>query len=119
MTWTYRQQTGALLHDDAVVATGYSGAGPGKNNPADEAIPNVGPIPRGAYIIGTPKDSPHMGPEALPLTPDGHDALGRSGFFMHGDNEAHTASTGCIIMPRQVRDQVAASPDRALEVVAA
>jgi hypothetical protein len=43
--WTYAQKTGELQQDGKNVATGYSGAGPGKNNPEMENIRNVGPIP--------------------------------------------------------------------------
>lgn len=43
---------------------------------------------------------------------------GRSGFLIHGDSIAHTgqASHGCIILPRSVREQIAASGDDELEV---
>jgi hypothetical protein len=51
------------------------------------------------------------------LTPVGHDAFGRDGFLIHGDNLTHDASTGCIILPPEIRDMIAASEDRDLEVV--
>jgi hypothetical protein len=120
MPWTYSQSTGQLSQDGTLVAIGYSGFGPGKNNPADEAIRNVGPIPRGEYAIGAMQaTSAAHGPDIMPLTPVGHDALGRSGFLMHGDSIANpgTASEGCIIMPHNVRLQVANSGDSVLDVV--
>ncbi len=52
--WTYAQTTGELQRDDKLVATGYSGNGPGKNNPAMEDVPNVGPIPSGDWTIAGP-----------------------------------------------------------------
>ena len=116
--WTYHQGTGNLDHDGTPVATGYSGAGEGKNAPEFEATHNVGPIPRGGYTIGTPHDTTTHGPFVMALTPvEGNDCCGRSGFLMHGDNTSHTASHGCVIMPRPVREQVFASGDTALEVV--
>lgn len=122
MTWRYVQSSGDLSHNGVHVGTGYSGHGIGLNNHAQEATHGVGPIPVGAYHIGPPKSPPdHLGPLAMPLTPKpGNDAHGRSAFFMHGDNAAanHTASDGCIIMSRAVRQAVADSPDRDLEVIA-
>lgn len=120
MQWTYNQKTGALAGPDGrIVATGYSGFGPGKNNPAQEAVKSVGPIPRGLWAIGEPHDSDAVGPFALPLTPVGHDAHGRSAFLMHGDSKSRPgeASHGCIIMPPFARQAVDRSPVKSLEVV--
>ena len=118
MPWIYSQTTGDLTRDGQLIASGYSGAGAGRNNPAEQAVPNVGPIPQGRYRIGPAFEAPVQGPCTMPLTPDGHHALGRFGFLIHGDNAAHDASTGCIILPPEAREQIAASPDRELEVVA-
>ena len=122
MTWRYEQSTGQLSLDGAVIGVGYSGHGAGLDNPALEGDRGVGPIPCGTWTVGDPKDPPdHLGPFAMPLTPDeATDTLGRSGFFIHGDNPAmdHTASDGCIILGRVIRTQIAASADRQLEVVA-
>ena len=55
------------------------------------------------------------------LTPQsGTNTYGRDGFLIHGDNTAmnHTASHGCIILPRIVRAGIDASDDKVLEVVA-
>lgn len=118
--WTYHQESGRLLHDGAMVATGYSGAGAGKNNPAMQSAHNVGPIPIGKYTIGPPCDTDTHGPYVLRLTPNAsNDMCGRAGFLMHGDSVAHpgTASQGCIIQARSVREWVWNSGDRDLEVV--
>ena len=50
----------------------------------------------------------------------GHDANGRSAFLVHGDNSAgnHSASHGCIILNRIVRDRMRRSGDMGLEVTA-
>ena len=53
----------------------------------------------------------------MPLTPVGHDALGRSGFFIHGDSIKGGASHGCIVLPRPVRLFIANSGDQDLTVV--
>ena len=121
--WTYRQSTGQLI--DAlgeVIGSGYSGAfGPGKNNPAMQNVPDVGPIPQGLWIIGAPYTDPHKGPMVMTLTPDETtDTFARSGFLMHGDSidaPGH-ASEGCIIMPHDVRVAVSLSPDKLLNVTA-
>jgi hypothetical protein len=104
------------MQDGHFVATGYSGAGTGRNNPAEQAVPNIGPIPQGRYRIGPPFDAVKQGECTMRLTPVGHDALGRTGFLIHGDNLTHDASTGCVILPPEIRDRIAASQDHDLEV---
>jgi hypothetical protein len=122
LAWTYAQKTGELQQDGEHVATGYSGAADGKNNPEMQNVPNFGPIPRGDWTIsGPPIDTLDHGPYVLRLQPNGEtETHGRSGFLMHGDSKTHpgTASHGCIIVPRAVREQVWRSGDRDLEVVA-
>jgi hypothetical protein len=120
--WTYKQLTGEL-YDSTMkrIATGYSGAGDGKNNPAMQEVRNIGPLPKGIYSIGAPRDlqgGPH-GPFVLPLTPNPkNEMFGRAGFLIHGDNSTHTASEGCIILPLPIRMAISQSPDKALEVIA-
>jgi len=125
--WTYIQKTGELLHDGEHAADGYSGYNnpetgqEGKNNPDLENVPEIGPIPVGTYSIGTPHDTLTHGPFVLPLEPDsGNQMFGRSAFLIHGDSkvEPGTASRGCIIMARAIREQVAASGDTSLQVIA-
>jgi hypothetical protein len=86
-----------------------------------QTVPNTGPCPRGRYSIGQPEDSPHVGPYALPLTPEpGTNTFGRSAFMIHGDSIVHpgTASEGCIILLRDAREQIVASGDLELVVTA-
>jgi len=120
--WTYAQRSGELQQDGEHVATAYSGAGEGKNNPAMENVPNVGPIPRGNWaIVGPPVDTHDHGPYVLRLEPAAEtETHGRSGFLIHGDSKTRpgTASQGCIILPRAIREQVWQSGDRELEVIA-
>ncbi len=105
-----------------VVATGYSGHNGGINDPSQQSVPNVGPLPQGSYTIGPPHTPiDHLGPNALPLYPDpANEMFGRFGFFIHGDNAAanFTASDGCIIMPPTIRQSIVDSGDTALSVIA-
>ena len=121
MCWTYEQSTGKLISDSGeVVGIGYSGLGNGRNNPQAEAIHQVGPIPCGLYTVQPPRDTQTHGPFVLPLTPDpSNEMFGRDGFLMHGDSvrAPGTASLGCIIQSRDVREKVWQSGDRQLKVV--
>jgi Tlde1 domain len=120
--WTYAQQTGQLLRNGQCVGKGYSGRDEGRNNPELQADPGIGPIPQGDWtIVGPPKNTSRHGPYVLTLAPSADtNTFGRSGFLMHGDSiEAPgTASKGCIVMPRNVREQIWISGDTDLEVVA-
>lgn len=120
--WTYSQRTGELQQDGKHVATGYSGAGSGKNNPEKENVRNVGPIPRGEWtIVGPPVNTAEHGPYVLTLKPSADTpTFGRDGFLLHGDSKESPgcASHGCVIMPRSAREEVWKSGDRDLEVVA-
>ena len=117
--WTYSQGTGRLTDKNGkVVATGYSGKGQGKNNCDMQHVKNVGPIPRGLYTIEEPRRSEKVGPFAMDLTPYPKNEMhGRSAFLIHGDNRDGTASEGCIILPRKVRNLIWDSDDRILLVV--
>ncbi len=56
----------------------------------------------------------------LPLVPDASNNMqGRHSFQIHGDNRSmnQTASSGCIILPRKIREQIANSGDNRLVVV--
>jgi hypothetical protein len=118
--WRWDQSAGELTRDGAFISKGYSGAGRGVNNPVMQAATAIGPIPRGRWRMTEVKDSPNTGPFTIVLVPEaGTDTCGRSAFRIHGDNRLanKTASHGCIILPRPVRQRIWASGDRALEVV--
>jgi hypothetical protein len=119
--WTYEQNSGRLSKDGILLATGYSGAGDGKNNPAKQNLHNIGPIPQGLWeICGPPIDTPAHGPYVLRLEPAPDTVTyGRTGFLMHGDSIEHpgTASEGCIILDRVTRTRVYQSGDTKLEVI--
>jgi hypothetical protein len=120
VVWQYEQITGRILQDGERIAVGYSGAGECKNVPAAQDVHNAGPIPRGTYTIGAPVNTVTHGPYVLPLTPDAaNEMCGRAGFLIHGDSVVHpgTASEGCIILGRQVREAIWNSKDTTLEVI--
>lgn len=120
LAFTYEQKTGRFLGiDDKVMATGYSGHGAGINNPEMQNVRATGPIPRGDWHIGVAYKSASLGPVVMNLEPVGHGALGRTLFRIHGDNSKgdRSASHGCIILPRAVRERVAASGIARLTVV--
>ncbi len=123
--WLYVQSTGDLIAGDGeVIKGGYAGIGEGLNNPGMQFVKNVGPICCGRYTIEKPHDlegGPH-GPYVLALTPHPRNVMqGRDGFAMHGDKidpPPKSASNGCIIEPRPVRERVSQSGDPDLLVVA-
>jgi RHS repeat-associated protein len=132
LCWIYSQSTGQLTHVDAsgnvdyTANGGYSGYGAGLMNPAMQNVQSqqpgdsAGPIPQGEYSIGAPHYSPNTGPMTMNLDPiKGTNTFGRTLLRIHGDNNAHnhTASTGCIVEPPNVRKRIADSRDNCLKVV--
>lgn len=122
--WEYSQSTRRLTYVDnqtgakTPIGKGYSGNGVGLNNPNMQNVPFVGPIPRGTYDIGSATTT--RGPLTLPLNPrPGTDTFGRDAFRIHGDNSCgcQSASAGCIILRRGIREQINNSSDRELRVV--
>jgi hypothetical protein len=68
--------------------------------------------------IGAPTDHPPR--PSLPLDPSpGNDMHGRSGFYIHGDNNRgdNSASTGCIILGKAIRKRIGNSGDNTLHVI--
>lgn len=124
LTCAYVQATGSLTCTDdttgtqTVNETGYAGTGVGRNNPAQQNTPNVGPLPAGSYTMSRGRQGAHTGPQTIDLQPDpANDMQGRSDFRIHGDNAANDASQGCIVMPRAVRDVIDAAGGGTLTVV--
>lgn len=123
MAWTYEIPTGRMLDASGGLAcVGYSGAPDAKNDPAFCPVRDVGPIPAGSWIVGSPRDSAEHGPYCLPLTPAfGTETYGRDGFLIHGESLSHpgAASKGCVIVPHAVRQRIWESGDHDLVVTAA
>lgn len=128
LAWVYCQNTGRLYHKDddgnespGLGGVGYSGAPGHINNPSSQFLQNLGPIPAGVYSISGPRDSDNTGPHVLDLTPDmGTNTGNRSSFQIHGESNdgiPGNSSKGCVIQPRNIREQVSKSGDTTLEVV--
>jgi Protein of unknown function (DUF2778) len=114
--WTYSQLSGDLANPSGdYIGSGYSGRGAGLNNSLLQDDPDIGPIPQGTWLIGTFFDDPGgKGPIVCHLSPASTtQTFGRSGFMIHGDNKEsnHTASEGCIILARNLREAVAESKE--------
>ncbi len=127
LEWFYDQTTGRMVRkvyapftgwmpvDD--VGSGYAGTGDGRNNPATDDQPNVGPLPKGAYFMGEPHKSKKTGNYTLDLTPDPqNDMHHQDKFRIHGNNSDHDASTGCIVLPLPARQKIWNSKDHILIV---
>jgi hypothetical protein len=118
--WTYDQSSGQFSQDGKLLFTGYSGLWNGKNNPSMQAAKGIGPIPAGLWHIGGSYDSHKTGPATILLVPDEKtETFGRSEFRIHGDSISApgTASHGCIILPRFIRNKIIGSTDKLLTVV--
>lgn len=125
--WTYSQSSGRLTQDGVLVANGYAGGNlgqnpEGRNNPNLQFVHNIGPLPQGSYTIGPPREGTHLGPYALPLTPNPANQMHtRSGFYIHGDRAPtfppYSASEGCIVVSYPVRVQIWKSGDHKLDVI--
>jgi len=124
--WTFCNSTGGLRDpDDNFIESGYAGGFLGTrpeaiNNPAYQYTPNVGPLPVGLYTMGEAVEGTHLGPLAIPLTPDSaNDMRGRGHFYIHADTIGHPrcASEGCIVMSHATRVLLSQSDDRQIQVI--
>lgn len=124
--WTWDQSAGELRRDGAFVGKGYAGNGRGKNNPSLQGVRGVGPLPRGKWKLTGVYNSKNTGPytvtlHAVDAVPgdDTHQPTGRGAFRIHGDSIKNpgTASRGCIVLPRVLRERMWKSGDHDLEVV--
>jgi hypothetical protein len=123
--WTFDSSTGWLTDPSSTqIEKGYAGGNLGKNpegicNKAYQYTEDIGPLPVGYYTFGAAVEGTHLGPLAIPLTPDANnDMRGRGDFYLHGDTTpSGKASEGCIIMSRKTRNQVITSGDNRLQVV--
>lgn len=85
---------------------GYAGNGIGKNNAEYCHVRNVGPLPRGMYLM-LHRIENHPTDITIRLRAgEGEETFGRSGFLIHGDSAKApgTASRGCIILNRAARE---------------
>lgn len=116
--FTYSQSTGILSHGEPL-GKGYAGHGQGLNNPKLEMVHNLGPIPKGVWEIGVWFDDKHLGVCVAALRPTDQEVYGRGGFFIHGDNKRmnFTASDGCIILDKTLRNAIKASGEKYIKVI--
>jgi len=123
--WIWDQSQGKMYHakegrEYTFVSRGYSGREWGKNNHSAQKVVGIGPIPEGMWTIEKPYHSKNTGPYTLGLSPvKGTKTFERSAFRIHGDSIKNpgTASHGCIILPRYIRERIWDSGDTVLEVI--
>jgi hypothetical protein len=123
----FESSTGRLFDlNQKFIATGYAGGNKGQNreginNPKLQNVHNIGPLPEGIYTMGDPVEGSHLGPLAIPLTPDSNNQMfGRSDFYVHGDHigAPGTASDGCMIFAHDIRTLLSQSDDKQIQVIA-
>ena len=126
MNWQFESSSGKLFEPTGgLMAVGYAGGNCGKNpegvnNPALQDQKCIGPLPKGLYTFLPVLETSNLGPWAIPLQPDlTNEMFGRGDFYIHGDTEEmnHSASEGCIILPRGVRLAMAHSSTQQIEVI--
>lgn len=119
--WTWDQSAGKLYDKNGdEIAVGYSGYGEGKNNPAMQFKRGIGPVPRGIWKMTRVYTSENTGPYTIELCPMADtQCFGRSAFRIHGDSikQPGSASHGCIILTRTIREKMYKSGDMLLKVV--
>ena len=111
MNLNYAQSTGKLTLDDGtLVAVGWAGRGPGKNNPALQAVKSTGPLPQGVYTVGEWHDHPRLGLMVARLIQTEGETFGRDEFFIHGASrnldKFGQESKGCIVLTHTEREEV-------------
>jgi RHS repeat-associated protein len=126
----YEQSTGQMYLIDGLtgkeqfLGQGYAGRGFGFNNPDAQNVSNIGPIPEGLYSVGPIQDNririglpnERVMQASLRLTPITNIGI-RAGFLIHSDFGVTTASNGCICTPLTVREAIANTGVRRLQVV--
>lgn len=122
-TGEMRAAEGCALPLGTLIGVGYAGSGDGKNNPAMQDVPDIGPLPQGVYTQKPPRDEiPGLGPYVIDLEPGPENEMyGRSLFREHGDSASHPgkASCGCIVLDHPERVvSYEDNPDHRLKVIA-
>jgi len=88
-----------------------AGKGKHKNNPNDQCVKDLGPLPRGWYDFGQGYTHKKLGPLTFNLDPQSATNMCtplRNVMRIHGDSAAHPggASDGCIVCGKKTRDQL-------------
>ena len=123
LTLTWHQAGGLMTDPDGrEVAQGWAGNHEGKNNPAKQAVHDLGPLPQGLYKVGQWQDHPHLGHMVSHLEQIEGETYGRDGFFIHGASKdpekLGQESKGCIVIPYQARLKVKEFSPSFIQVVA-
>jgi hypothetical protein len=102
----YSQSAGIFTLNGVVTIQGcYAGNGVWKNIASSQDVHDHGVLPVGQYTLSPLHHVPHLGP-CMALTPDpANKMMGRSGFFVHLENQAKanakpwiSSSDGCIVL---------------------
>lgn len=105
----YVQSTGEIALQNGgfelPFAIGSAGAGEGRNNPSQDHVRNVGPIPRGRYRLSAMAHNRFASPAIFCIPEADTDTKGRSGFWIHGGSK----SEGCILLQYRDRTFIAAA----------
>lgn len=87
-------------------------------------VNNYGPLPAGTYTIGSEQDNVLRNgktrDDSMRLYSDpGTWTYERGGLLIHDDNGVHnhSASEGCIVMDKKIRNKIGNSHDHILRVV--
>ena len=89
----------------------YAGKGNHKNNPNDQCVKDLGPLPRGWYELGQGYSHKKLGPLTFNLNPQGGTNMCtplRNLMRIHGDSRSNpgNASDGCIVCGKKTREQL-------------
>lgn len=111
MTVTFDRRKGTLAFNagDPFVTGVWSGHNGAANDVSRERERGIGPLPAGLYRIGAPRESTRLGPFVMDLEQIEGESYERSLFRIHGDtrnDHDHSASDGCVIAPRWVREKI-------------
>ena len=117
--YVYSQSTGKLTLNDQLVAVGYSGKGPAKNNPSKQAEKD-GPIPLGEYMFSGYRDDPKVGAKIMGLLP-----VAGGNYFNRFPSEtfaiiaqSENLPSGCfIVVPGDTLQKLSTTPVAKVQVV--
>ena len=127
--WIYESSTGKMLMPNGkFFLFGFAGHGEGLNNPAQQSVHGVGPLPEGDYkMTGWINHDDHLGYGVIVLEAmDPLTQFGRDGFRIHGWVDVSmygltrflTSSNGCICIGNvPTRSSIWTSGDHILRVV--
>lgn len=108
LVFTYQQKTGQFWdHNGNEYYLGYAGSltGNGKNDPEKQHVRNVGPLPRGLYLMEEVSHHDKF-KRCIRLVPEDESIMfNRDAFYIHGfsSKKPDDSSLGCPIMSKNWR----------------